>query len=505
MSKSYRFTITDGNVVAVYEIENGQTKLDKIDANETWSYDATTNQVTRVETERGIVETTVFGDVNNDGIFARLAQSSTEADTSLIPKGYQFTIVDGQVTAIFKVDHGVVMPKAFEAGDVWSVNGAQVIKTESEHGLIQTTVYADVDGDGTYSKISQTYTDPLTGDVVQVSHENDRHGKDSNDKWSGGQAAETYYGEAGHDQIHGGGGNDDLFGGDGNDKLWGDSGDDHLEGVNGNDIVSGGAGNDEIFGGNGNDRILGDSGDDDLYGGNGNDVIVGGTGNDFLYAGAGNDKVDGGAGNDVIVGADGAGNDDYVGGAGVDTVTYAGTARSISVNLATGKASGGDIGKDNLRQIENATGGDGSDVMVGSSGANVLDGGLGNDVLRGGGGSDTLIGGDGADTMTGGTGADTFVFNNLSELGLDASADRIVDFTAASLDKIDLSGIDANADLAGDQSFAFLDAVPTSGDQTGTAWFSNGSLYISSDADTDAEYQIVLTGVTSLTAADVLL
>jgi Ca2+-binding RTX toxin-like protein len=505
MSKSYKFTITNGNVVAVYEIENGRTKLDRIDSNETWTYDAATNQVTRTETERGQVETTVFGDLNNDGIFAKLAQSSTMDGSLLAPKGYQFTIVDGQVTAIFKVEHGIVAPKAFEAGDTWSVLDGQVIKTETEHGLTETTVYADADGDGIFLKISQTYTDPLTGAVVQVGREHDQHGNSSHDNWNGGASSETYYGDVGNDLVHGHGGDDSLFGGDGEDRLWGDEGDDLLEGVDGNDVMIGGQGNDDMFGGDGSDRMGGGEGSDNLYGGAGDDVLSGGVGSDYLEGGAGDDAVEGGGGDDVIVGANGAGYDAYVGGVGVDTITYAGTVHSVNLSLLTGRAIGADIDTDLLWRIENVVGGDGDDFIGGNAVANVLDGSLGNDILRGGGGNDTLIGGDGADTVTGGAGADTFVFNNLSELGLGASADRIVDFTAASLDKIDLSQIDADANVAGDQAFTFLNAVPNAGDQTGTAWFSNGSLYLSSDADTDAEYQIVLTGVNSLTAADVLL
>ena len=66
--------------------------------------------------------------------------------------------------------------------------------------------------------------------------------------------------------------------------------------------------------------------------------------------------------------------------------------------------------------IENATGGDGSDTLVGNSvdnlllgrgGDDVIDGYAGNDTLRGGDGNDTLRGGDGNDTLSGGAGKDS--------------------------------------------------------------------------------------------------
>ena len=58
-----------------------------------------------------------------------------------------------------------------------------------------------------------------------------------------------------------------------------------------------------------------------LRGGSGNDTLVGGTGDDFF---------DGGGGGDAIAG-----------GIGIDTVSYASSALSVGVNLATGLGSGG--------------------------------------------------------------------------------------------------------------------------------------------------------------------
>lgn len=79
------------------------------------------------------------------------------------------------------------------------------------------------------------------------------------------------------------------------------------------------------------------------------------------------------------------------------------------------------------------------------------------------------------------------------------------DFSSAALDKIDLSGIDTDPLGAGVQGFTFLTEAPSAGDQTGTVWFSDGYLYISADADIDAEYQIELVGVTTLAETDLVL
>lgn len=70
--------------------------------------------------------------------------------------------------------------------------------------------------------------------------------------------------------------------------------------------------------------------------------------------------------------------------------------------------------------IENATGTNDADSLIGNSlgniltgngGADTLSGFLGNDILHGGAGNDTLIGGHGADTLNGGDGDDVYVFN----------------------------------------------------------------------------------------------
>ena len=32
--------------------------------------------------------------------------------------------------------------------ETWTVDGANIVKTEVEHGRVETTVYSDIDGDG---------------------------------------------------------------------------------------------------------------------------------------------------------------------------------------------------------------------------------------------------------------------------------------------------------------------------------------------------------------------
>ncbi|MGO4841892.1 calcium-binding protein, partial [Rhizobiaceae sp. 2RAB30] len=100
-------------------------------------------------------------------------------------------------------------------------------------------------------------------------------------------------------------------------------------------------------------------------------------------------------GDDVLAGLGGA--DQLVGGAGIDTIVYQSSAAAVTINLATGAASGGDALGDTLIDIENVEGTVFNDVLTGSAVANRLDGVNGDDILAGLGGADALIGGGGID------------------------------------------------------------------------------------------------------------
>ena len=101
------------------------------------------------------------------------------------------------------------------------------------------------------------------------------------------------------------------------------------------------------------------------------------------------------------------------------------------------------------------SGGTGEDLLRGNDGNDTLYGNGGADTLEGGNGIDSLYGGAGADTLSGGAGVDRFVFTNIAD-SLPSAPDRILDFSHAEGDRIQLSDIDANVRVAGDQAFAFI-------------------------------------------------
>jgi serralysin len=154
------------------------------------------------------------------------------------------------------------------------------------------------------------------------------------------------------------------------------------------------------------------------------DILVGDDGINVLDGGLGRDSLSGGAGNDTLVG--GAGADSLVGSEGVDIASYATALAGVTASLATPSVNTGDAAGDSYGSIENLTGGNFNDTLIGDANANVLDSGAGK----------------GDDTLTGGAGNDTFVFR------VGFGRDTITDF-AAGQDAIELhDGLFASADAA---------------------------------------------------------
>jgi Ca2+-binding RTX toxin-like protein len=240
-----------------------------------------------------------------------------------------------------------------------------------------------------------------------------------------------------------------VIGGSGNDTLTGDGLDNRLDGQSGADTLDGGAGSDAILGGDGADIIYASAGNDSLQGQNGNDTFhwTSTDGRDTFNGGADTDTVNftGSAVADV---ADATWNGSAVtallnnalisielinldlgaGGAGGDWLRY-NTALGVSVNLATGVASG----FASITGVENLIGGTGGDTLIGDGGVNKINGNNGDDVITGGGG---------ADNLTGGAGNDTFVY------AAGAGNDTIIDFDAWAVggqDFLDVSAFGINA------------------------------------------------------------
>ena len=226
--------------------------------------------------------------------------------------------------------------------------------------------------------------------------------------------------------------------GHGRDRLVGVEGvvgsnfDDFIEGDDSSNGLFGNAGDDRIFGrGSGSfrsseeDVLAGDDGDDLLVGGAGADVTsyagipvpvtvdlaagtASGQGSDELH---GIEGIWGSEDDDVLRGDDarnqivgGLGNDELRGRQGVDIAVFADVRGPVTVDLASGDATG--AGNDTLAGIEAVWGTSGDDTILGDGADNVIEGRGGADELAGRAGDDVLDGGDGADQADGGAGED---------------------------------------------------------------------------------------------------
>ncbi|MGB2831422.1 MAG: calcium-binding protein [Methylotenera sp.] len=209
--------------------------------------------------------------------------------------------------------------------------------------------------------------------------------------------------------------NDTLIGDGSINTLSGGGGDDVLEGLGGADILIGGTGNNtasyehaaigQTVSLTNSTLNTGDAAGDTYTN------IQNLTGSGFIdnLTGDGSSNVlNGGAGDDVL---EGMGNADILnGGTGIDTASYANSSTFVAASLTTGLAgfsSSGDAGGDVFNSIENLTGSNGNDILIGnsfvsgvSSGVNVLSGGAGDDILEGMGGADVLDGGTGNNTAS---------------------------------------------------------------------------------------------------------
>ena len=352
---------------------------------------------------------------------------------------------------------GRFAPDVFEGGD-----GVDTVS----YALRSVAVNATIDGvadDG-------DAVGPIGGDLEPTDGRRDNIEADV-ENVEGGAGHDLLRGNADANRLGGGPGDDTIFGGDGggpDDALSGGPGDDRVHGGAGGDLVLGGDGDDFLDGGPGADELGGDGGNDRLAGRAGPDFIAGGTDSDIAdYSDAtqavtvslngvpedgGEGEMDnvaldvegamGGTDSDVLTGNEGPGTfiggdgDDRIdpgggadavnGGPGFDSVSYAGRTATVAIDLAAA-GNDGEAGEgDHLNpDIEQVTGGSGTDQLAGTDEANTLvggggrdrlggrggvdrlDGGGSDDHLAGGAGEDLLVGGDGNDALDGGTAADS--------------------------------------------------------------------------------------------------
>ncbi len=252
--------------------------------------------------------------------------------------------------------------------------------------------------------------DVLTGDsddnsIRGLGGDDEILGESGDDSLSGGQGDDEIIGGSGDDSLSGGEGDDEIIGesgddtlsgGEGDDEIIGESGDDNISGGEGDDEIIGGSGDDSLSGGEGNDEIIGESGDDLISGDEGEDELIGESGDDTISGGSGDDILEGGSGDDILSG--GGGSDQLDGGRGNDTADFSDLSFGVAADLSEGTAiyepAPGVVVEDTLDDIENLTGTNFNDQLIGDDGVNVINGFGGVDELTGGAAGDIFVLGD---------------------------------------------------------------------------------------------------------------
>lgn len=183
-------------------------------------------------------------------------------------------------------------------------------------------------------------------------------------------------------------------------------------------------------------------------------------------------NLDGGDGDDFFtLGGDNSGGGSIEGGGGLDTITYFDTdsINNVDINLQTGIAMvTGELGSANpfftVTNIENVSGTDGRNTLVGNQYNNAISGLGGDDILVGGAGRDLLDGGEGADVLQGGLDGDTYYAGAGDTISGDDGNGDVVYFDGVKLGTAERSrGEDCSEQDPGPRDFASGEGQYTQG------------------------------------------
>ena len=296
--------------------------------------------------EHGVLETVfsaqtapvaLVGVDNNAPVGTVLISDTTPTEGSVLTATNAFTdpdgIAPGAITTQWQAETGGIFT------NIAGATGLTFTPTQAQVGLQLRVVSTYTDNGGTLERVVSAPTGGVGDLITGTAAANTLTGTPFDDNISGLAGNDTINGLAGSDILNGGAGNDTLNGDVGNDTFLYTMG-------NGVDTVNGGVGVDTL-------TITGTPGNDTL---------------DVLYNGTVLTSVEGGA----VTGVEAATANllgQPVGGS--DALTYAGTTANVTVNLATGTASG----FASIANIENVTGGSGNDTFTGNANANTLSAG----------------------------------------------------------------------------------------------------------------------------------
>jgi hypothetical protein len=156
----HRFTISNGTVTGVQELDDGVWKTEVLEADE--SYAVTDQGVVKTEIGGNGVERTLYTDADGDGTFSETI-SWNQPIVGLFPEDlYHFAFsADGTLLAVYSEDRGTWTQEQPEVDETYALIDGLVIKTEGT----EWTAYADSDGNGVWTEAVEGHG---TVDLVAV-------------------------------------------------------------------------------------------------------------------------------------------------------------------------------------------------------------------------------------------------------------------------------------------------------------------------------------------------
>ena len=269
---------------------------------------------------------------------------------------------------------------------------------------------------------------------------------------TGGDAAETFFSQAGANTMSGGGGNDEYLVSSTGDRV----------------VEVAGGGYDNVYAYASwamSDNV------EALYLRGVGLTGTGTAGADLIGSEGGNNTLSGGAGDDAYLIANSSDTVVEQAGGGYDVI-YARASFTMGENV------------DALYVIGTGL------VGTGSSGADLLIRVGSGNTLRGGGGGDFIKAGAAADVLTGGAGGDAFFFTAAN--GSEANKFVITDFDAGSGDYVSLKQVDANTLLADDQDFVLVSSFTNQAGQLIVDQSQAGLVRLLGDTNGDGVADLVI-------------
>lgn len=172
--EAYQFTITNGAVTAVYEIEDGRAEYERIDANESWAVEGA--DIVKTEAEHGRLEISTYSDPDGDGLYTLTSEVYTSAPQGTLPPAtaddgfgtsddgaaapalglpsvyYAFEVADGAVSAAARLVNDVARDVWLDRNESWELSSDGVAKVETGRNDIETTLFTDDDLDGAFTQ-----------------------------------------------------------------------------------------------------------------------------------------------------------------------------------------------------------------------------------------------------------------------------------------------------------------------------------------------------------------